>query len=108
MPMPTRERIDIEHLDQATDSMLLRPQAPLPDLDAPLAPLLRPAAEMRELPKREFKERLRTDLQRSTSMPTQTARYIREGFHTVTPYLVVSDSPGLAEFVKQAFGAREL
>ncbi|HXX17916.1 MAG TPA: VOC family protein [Candidatus Acidoferrum sp.] len=33
--------------------------------------------------------------------------YIREGFHTVTPYLVASDGPGLIEFAKQVFGAEE-
>ncbi len=33
---------------------------------------------------------------------------VREGFHTVTPYLIVQDAAGLIEFVKQAFGATEL
>jgi len=32
---------------------------------------------------------------------------IPEGYHTVTPYLVVDDVPGLIEFVKAAFGAAE-
>ena len=32
---------------------------------------------------------------------------IREGFHTVTPYLIVQDPDNLIEFVKQAFGATE-
>ena len=32
---------------------------------------------------------------------------VREGFHTVTPYLIVQDTPGLIKFVKQAFGATE-
>ena len=33
---------------------------------------------------------------------------IREGFHTITPYLIVQDAAGLIDFVKQAFGAEEL
>ena len=33
--------------------------------------------------------------------------YMRTGFHTVTPYLVASDAPGLIEFVKRTFGAEE-
>lgn len=33
---------------------------------------------------------------------------IPEGYHTVTPYLVVKDAAGLLSFVKQAFGAQEL
>lgn len=34
-------------------------------------------------------------------------RPIREGFHTVTPYLIVQDVDKLIAFVKQAFGATE-
>jgi uncharacterized glyoxalase superfamily protein PhnB len=33
---------------------------------------------------------------------------IPEGYHTVTPYLVVEGVPKLIEFVKAAFGAREV
>ena len=32
---------------------------------------------------------------------------IREGFHTVTPYLIVRGAEGLVDFVKKAFGATE-
>jgi PhnB protein len=39
---------------------------------------------------------------------TETKTYIREGFHTVTPYLTVERAPELLEFVKQAFGATEI
>lgn len=35
-------------------------------------------------------------------------RPIREGFHTVTPYLIVQQAEELIGFVKQAFGAEEL
>src|SRR5581483_6267456 len=97
----------VEQLDQAMDAMLAQPQAAPPELEASLAPLLRIAAELRDLPKQEFKSELKADLERSTAMPVQTVNFIREGFHTVTPYLVVDDSPGLADFVKQAFGAEE-
>ena len=37
-----------------------------------------------------------------------TSQPVREGFHTVTPYLVAQDANALIEFVKQAFGAEEL
>lgn len=33
---------------------------------------------------------------------------IREGFHTITPYLIVQSAAELIDFVKQAFGAEEL
>ncbi len=36
------------------------------------------------------------------------AKEIPEGFHTVTPYLVVRDAAGAIDFYKQALGAEEL
>jgi len=33
---------------------------------------------------------------------------MREGFHTVTPYLMVEEPTKLIDFVKQVFGATEL
>jgi len=40
--------------------------------------------------------------------PAPTAQSYRpEGFHTVTPYLVVHDAPALIDFVTRAFGADE-
>jgi uncharacterized glyoxalase superfamily protein PhnB len=37
-----------------------------------------------------------------------TVNPIREGFHTVTPYLIVQGAARLIEFMKQAFGAEEI
>ncbi len=37
-----------------------------------------------------------------------TTKPVREGFSTVTPYLIVPDVDKLLDFVKQAFGAVEL
>lgn len=39
---------------------------------------------------------------------TTRARGVRQGFHTITPYVIVQDAPGLIEFTKQVFGAEEL
>jgi PhnB protein len=39
--------------------------------------------------------------------PRTAASYIREGFHTLTPYLIVSDAPKLIEFVERVFDAKE-
>src|SRR5262249_43087962 len=33
--------------------------------------------------------------------------FVPKGFHSVTPYLLVKDAPGLLEFVKQVFGTDE-
>jgi PhnB protein len=37
-----------------------------------------------------------------------TVKAIREGFHTVTPYLMVEEPTKLIDFVKEVFGATEL
>ncbi|OGB24423.1 MAG: glyoxalase [Burkholderiales bacterium RIFCSPLOWO2_02_FULL_57_36] len=37
-----------------------------------------------------------------------TSRSVPEGFHTVTPYLVVQDTSALIHFLKQAFEANEV
>ena len=36
---------------------------------------------------------------------TNTSRPVREGYHTITPYLSVKEAHELIDFVKQAFGA---
>jgi len=38
---------------------------------------------------------------------TSTAKTIREGYHTVTPYLIVQEAAQLIDFVKQVFEATE-
>ncbi|HKV58090.1 MAG TPA: VOC family protein [Ktedonobacteraceae bacterium] len=37
-----------------------------------------------------------------------TVKPVREGFHTITPYLMVPQAADLIDFVKHAFGATEL
>ena len=40
--------------------------------------------------------------------PTRAAAYVRKGFRTVTPYVVVHDAPALIAFTTRVFGAQEL
>lgn len=107
--MPKRSRFD--QLDQAIQALLAHPDSLLPSAESELAPLVSLAAALRDLPREEFKNRLKSDLQRSSSMATQPkpepASYIREGFHTITPYLIVPGAAELLEFLKAAFGAKE-
>ena len=99
----------IEQLDGAVEAIIANPDAPLPSMDASVAGLLRVAAELRDLPHPEFKTRLKADLlERSRSMTTAAVKPVREGFHTVTPYLIVQDAAELIDFVKNAFDAEEL
>ena len=98
----------IEQLDQAVEAIIANPEAPLPRVNARIAAQLRIAAELRDLPRADFKARLKEDLTRRTSMTSTAPKQFREGFHTITPYLIVQEAVGLIDFVKQAFGAEEL
>src|SRR3989442_16004982 len=104
-----------ERLDQAIEAMLRTPQGGSPDvLEPTISELLGVAVELRHLPRADFKERLKDELERGTLMsskaqstrssePTQSA--IREGFHTVTPYLVVPDVHEELASITSTFGA---
>jgi uncharacterized glyoxalase superfamily protein PhnB len=96
-----------EQLDDAVSATLAHPDAPLPRVNARVAPLLRLAADLRDLPRAEFKARLKSDLQRRASMAAPAVKPVREGFHTLTPYLCAREAEELIAFVTQAFGAVE-
>jgi PhnB protein len=108
--MPKLSRFD--QLDQALEALLTQPAAgtrSAAGLDARLAPLLRIAEELRDLPREDFKARLKSDLERSTSMATATrtepAAKVRQ---TATPRLRIKNVGAAIEFYKKAFGAREI
>lgn len=102
----------IEQLDEAIEAILTNSESgagtSLTSPDESIAALLAVAADLRDLPRQAFKAQLMTDLIRRASMTRAAVRPIREGFHTVTPYIVVSAAARLIDFVKQAFGAEEL
>ncbi len=99
-----------EQLDQALAVLMADPEA-RPAVTAELEPLLELARDLRGLPRDDFKIRLREQLMRSVTMSSEGAaaaksvNYIREGFHTITPYLAVHEVMELIDFVKQAFDA---
>lgn len=65
--------------------------------------LLGLAGQLRDLPGPDCKTRLWAEIERRTKM-TATAT-LREGFHALTPYLMVRDAAGLMDFLERAFGA---
>ena len=98
----------IELLDEAVEAIIANSEAPLPRVNPRIAGQLHVAAQLRDLPRADFKAHLRADLKRRASMTTTAVKPIREGFHTITPYLIVQPAAELIDFVKQAFGAEEL
>ncbi len=111
MKMPRRSLI--EQLDEAVQLVIASPRAPLPRGNAGVSALVRVAVELRDLPRPEFRSKLKADLERRTNMATGSevkepaVNPIPKGYRTVTPYLIAEDGPALLEFAKQAFGAEE-
>lgn len=102
--MPRRSLI--EQLDEAVEGLIRNPAAPLLRGDAGVSPLVRLAAELRDLPREDFKIRLQNDLERSTSMATTTAPTTATRTFAA-PRLTFKDTAKAIEFYKQAFGAKE-
>jgi PhnB protein len=94
-------------LDQAIQALLVSPDAALSVAEPSLAPLVQIATDLRDLPRAEFKARLKSDLERKASMATPAVTPFREGFHSLTPYLIVEGAVKLIDFLKLAFGAEE-
>src|SRR5437588_12254808 len=60
----------IEQLNRAVDLMLTRADGKLPKVNAGVEPLLRLAADLRDLPRESFKARLKSELGGSKPMST--------------------------------------
>jgi len=100
------ERSLAEQLDEAVQGLLASPPALPPVGDARMESLLRIAAELRNLPRREFKARLKSDLRRRATMAT-VAEPVTAVQAVATPRLTFRDVTKAIEFYKQAFGAEE-
>jgi PhnB protein len=100
------ERALDEQLDQIIEAMLTGGAGQL-GIDAELGRLAFIAAQLRDLPDESFQKCLRSDLQRRASMPASTVAPVREGFHTITPFIAVPNAPELIDFLKRTFGAQE-
>jgi len=99
MPKPSR----IGQLDRAVQAILAG--ASTPALPRELEPLAAIARELADLPREQFKARLKSEIERSRTMATQaTAAAVQ----TATPRMRVRNAPAAIEFYEKAFGAREL
>ncbi|MGH9503777.1 MAG: VOC family protein [Terriglobales bacterium] len=103
--MPNRSTLD--KLDQAVTELLAAPGTQPPSGDPELLPLLRVAAELRRLPREDFRARLKSDLERKSSMTTATEPVT--AVHTAAaPRIAFKDAAKAIDFYKNAFGAKEI
>jgi PhnB protein len=102
------EQDRIERLDAVVARVLTsRREAPAsgdPELDT-LAAI---AVDLLGLPQDGFREKLRAELESGRRTAEIAPARLRQGFHTITPYLVVSGAAGFIDFLKRAFLAEEL
>jgi PhnB protein len=93
-----------DQLNESIDRLLANGPASGAERD----PLVQIAADLLDMPRPEFKARLRKELERRANMSATVVTPIPKGFHTVTPYLIAQHCAEMIDFVKQAFGAREI
>jgi PhnB protein len=105
------ERELVEQLDRAVGSILAGAEGAAGG-ERELAALAEIAAVLRDLPSKNFKQQLKTELQRTGAMTTSTSTLpgagVRAGLRTITPFLIHEKAPALVDFLKAAFGAVEL
>ena len=100
--MADRDRM--EQLNEALERRLL--DGP-PSPDREIRELVTLASRLRSMPRELFRDRLREQLKEKAMIVTTEAVSLREGFHSVTPYIIVRGAAEFIEFAKEAFGAEE-
>ncbi|MFZ0818195.1 MAG: VOC family protein, partial [Candidatus Sulfotelmatobacter sp.] len=101
----------IEQLNQAVDSMLARKDGKAPKIAAAIEPLVRIAAELRNLPNASFKVRLKSEFEGKKKMATLTVPTATQPAAAVRPVAIprvtFKDVAKAIEFYKKALGAKE-
>lgn len=105
---PNNDARKIEQLNRAIDVMLARADGKLPKVEAGVEPLVRVAADLRDLPREEFKARLRSELLEGRRIMSTVAEPVAAVHTVATPRLTFRDAAKAIEFYKQAFGATEI
>ncbi len=105
-----RKKIDqpgVDQLNKAVDVMLARADGKLGRMSADVAPLVRIAADLRNLPRERFKARLKSELTGRNRMST-VAEPVAAVRTTASPRMAFRDPAKAIDLYKQAFGAKEV
>src|ERR1035438_1047656 len=97
----------IEQLHQAVEAMLSRADGKAPTVAAGIEPLLRIAADLRELPRESFKARLKSKLEGKKSM-SRVAEPVAAVHTMASPSLSFKNAAKAIAFYENAFGAKEI
>ncbi len=97
----------IEQLNRAVDVMLGRADGKPPQVDASVEPLVRIAADLRGLPRENFKARLKAELEGRQTMAS-VAEPIAAVHPVATPRLFFKDVAKAIEFYQKALAAKEV
>jgi PhnB protein len=96
----------VEQLNQAVEAMLSRNDGKVGKAEPAIEPLMRIAADLRDLPRESFKTRLKSELKGGKTMST-----VVEPVATVhvkaAPRIAFKNASKAIEFYKKALGARE-
>jgi len=100
----------IERLNKAVETMLSRVDGKAPKVAAEIEPLLRIAAGLRDLPRENFKARLKSELEGKKRMSTVAepiSKPAAAGRISASPRLAFRDPAKAIEFYTRALGAKE-
>jgi PhnB protein len=97
----------IEQLNRAVDALLARADGKPAKVDANVEPLVRVAADLRDLPRETFRTRLKSELLEGKKTMATVAEPVVSVRTIATPRLTFKDAAKAIEFYKQAFGAKE-
>lgn len=97
----------IERLNKAVDAMFARTDGRAPKVEIEIEPLVRIAAELRNLPSASFKARLKSELGGKKRMST-VAEPVSTVHVSASPRLAFRDPAKAIEFYRRALGAKEM
>src|ERR1700732_4208175 len=101
------EANQVEQLNHAVDALLARSDGKPAQVEASVEPLVRIAADLRDLPREEFKTRLKSTLWEGRKPMSTVAEPITNVRLAAVPRLTFRDAAKAIDFYKSAFGAQE-
>jgi PhnB protein len=97
----------IEQLNRAVEFIVARAYGKPAKVETSVEPLLRIASELRDLPREEFRARLKSELLEGRKTMSTVAEPIAAVHTSATPRLTFKDAAKAIEFYERAFGAKE-